>query len=662
MDAPRDYTEFVENSPKIKYTMEMIRTIKEDPKTADRGAFIYIGDNGVNMTGYYVDYLVNELGYKRNQIGVIKGDVKVSEREDIKEKFNKGEIKVLIGGSPTKEGIDLQGNGYATFNIALGWNPTEMAQVEGRVWRQGNHASHVLMVYPLIENSGYAFIYQKFEEKAGRINSILSTDDNEVFDTGELDPKEKKLALITDPTQKANLAMLMDTEKVDSQLIYNKGVLEDIEKMKSEYSRNESEVKSYQSRIEISTDETRKAEYKKEIEKYKTKNKNIDKKVKDKEIGSFDKEIDRIKKEIVTLEAKKEGMKETLGGLIEKYTKEKEEVDKKAKKIDDLKQDISKNIENLYFKTKEQLEEEKQRKIEESEAQPRKKAQGSDAWIYDMVGRKYGVEPYAKQKVDIHEVYTEAIKLAPEGWEIRVEEPSKSNDLIREDGSEVIAYADLETKEIVISATEARKSTASHEVVHATISEMSQEARRVLLDTAKKQWEGVVGKKLSDDQAEEFIAEEFKYFSEDRKFKTESLFGRIKNFITTLWNRIKGVVGRDNKIRTLYEDILAGRIKIENTATGKRFQTMDEATRKMYDEIDAENWSPQKKAVEKELGWKYAKKEKQKTPSKIVESFKESSRRALVPIETVIGNINKDLKRRLGVFEYGVANSEVMQE
>lgn len=166
MDAPTSLDDFIENSPKIKYTLEMIKELKGNPKTANKGSFIYIGKEGVNFTDYYVKYLTERVGYKSSEIGVITGEISIDDREAIKDKFNNGVIKVLIGGDPTKEGIDLQDNGYATFNIALGWNPTEMAQVEGRVWRQGNRANKVLMVYPLVENSGDVNIYQKFEEKA----------------------------------------------------------------------------------------------------------------------------------------------------------------------------------------------------------------------------------------------------------------------------------------------------------------------------------------------------------------------------------------------------------------------------------------------------------------------------------------------------------------
>lgn len=43
MDSPKNVEEFIEQSPKIKYTMEMIAELKGNPKTKDKGSFIYIG-------------------------------------------------------------------------------------------------------------------------------------------------------------------------------------------------------------------------------------------------------------------------------------------------------------------------------------------------------------------------------------------------------------------------------------------------------------------------------------------------------------------------------------------------------------------------------------------------------------------------------------------
>lgn len=182
--------------------------------------------------------------------------------------------------------------------------------------------------------------------------------------------------------------------------------------------------------------------------------------------------------------------------------------------------------------------------------------QQSDAWIYDIVGSKYGVKPFAQEKIDLKDVYLEAVQLTPEGWNIRIEDPTAANYL-----ENVVAYADLATKEIVISSTEARKSTAAHEAVHASLSELTEDKRKILIDAARKQWQDASNPELSDEQAEEFLAEELKYYIESKKWKTKTLFGRLKEWLSRVWNRIKGTFGKDDKIKVFYEDIMNGRIK-----------------------------------------------------------------------------------------------------
>ena len=101
----------------------------------------------------------------------------------------------------------------------------------------------------------------------------------------------------------------------------------------------------------------------------------------------------------------------------------------------------------------------------------------SDSWIYDIIGKWYKIEPLGKQRVDISEAYVEAVSLAPKGWEVKKGKPTKENYLIKENGDEVVAYADLENKVIMINENEARKTTAAHETVHAALSELPEQRR-----------------------------------------------------------------------------------------------------------------------------------------------------------------------------------------
>lgn len=75
----------------------------------------------------------------------------------------------------------------------------------------------------------------------------------------------------------------------------------------------------------------------------------------------------------------------------------------------------------------------------------------------------------------------------------------------------------------MINSNEARKSTAAHEVVHAALSELDEKRRNEILNLSKAQWEKETSTSLSKDEAEEFLAEEFKYYIENQKYKTRTI-------------------------------------------------------------------------------------------------------------------------------------------
>ena len=58
--TPKDVNEFVDNSPKIKYALEMIKTLHENESTKSRGSFLYIGKEWVGFTKYYEEWLVKK--------------------------------------------------------------------------------------------------------------------------------------------------------------------------------------------------------------------------------------------------------------------------------------------------------------------------------------------------------------------------------------------------------------------------------------------------------------------------------------------------------------------------------------------------------------------------------------------------------------------------
>lgn len=210
------YAEFVNNSPKIKWTMDAIREVSAANKEANQ--IIYM-PRGVEYHPLLREYLVKELGFKDSEVEIVSGlaNSKEDEIEDVKERFNSGEIKILIGSEIIKEGMDLQKKTTDLYHLHLPWNPVDLDQVEGRLWRYGNEWEHVRINYPLIENSVDPFIFQKLETKQKRISHAKQSTENEV-DVSDLNFEELKLDLITDPVRKKQAEKTMAMHKLSREI------------------------------------------------------------------------------------------------------------------------------------------------------------------------------------------------------------------------------------------------------------------------------------------------------------------------------------------------------------------------------------------------------------------------------------------------------------
>ena len=230
--TPENYKEFVEESPKIHYVMECIRSVKtwhEGHSENVSGQVIYM-NRGKQFFPLIKEYLENEVGYQRgvmydktrvDEVEIISSEINDTRKELIKEAFLDGVVKIIIGTATIREGIDLQKRGTVIYNCYPEWNPTDIRQLEGRIWRQGNQFSYVRIVMPLIQDSMDVFVFQKLEEKTSRINDIwFRGDRGNVLDLESLDPEEIKLALITDVDRLVK--MFFDQEKEQLNREYKK--------------------------------------------------------------------------------------------------------------------------------------------------------------------------------------------------------------------------------------------------------------------------------------------------------------------------------------------------------------------------------------------------------------------------------------------------------
>lgn len=209
-DTEPTYDEFVENSPKIAYAVACIESVKkwhEARKEPVSGQVIYM-NRGKQFFPLIKEYLEKIVGYKTkvsydggkfNEVEILTSEITPERKEAIKDAFLAGVVKIIIGTATIREGIDLQVKGTVIYNLFPDWNPTDLKQLEGRIWRQGNEFGYVRVVMPLVQDTMDVFVFQKLEEKTSRINDIwYRADRGNVLDNESLDPAEIKFALYSD--------------------------------------------------------------------------------------------------------------------------------------------------------------------------------------------------------------------------------------------------------------------------------------------------------------------------------------------------------------------------------------------------------------------------------------------------------------------------------
>jgi superfamily II DNA or RNA helicase len=207
---PKNHKEFVKNSPKIDATIKMIeQNIKDRP---DAGQIIY-SEVGVEYFPLIRDYLVKESGLKPSEVRIITGATSNNERVNIQTAFNNGEVKVVIGSPAIKEGLNLQGNTTDMYILSLPWNFTQLRQIEGRGWRQGNKWENIRINYMLTNDSVDVFMLQRLQLKQGLYNEAMKSG-AESLDVSDIDTAELKTALITDPTVRAEIVTVQEREKL----------------------------------------------------------------------------------------------------------------------------------------------------------------------------------------------------------------------------------------------------------------------------------------------------------------------------------------------------------------------------------------------------------------------------------------------------------------
>jgi len=229
------YTQYIESSPKLTYTLQCIKTIHDYELENDlpkSGIVIYM-NIGVNVSFKNAEgkkfkwaeggfekikqYLINRMGYSADEISIVSGGLSPIEKERAKNRFLSGKSTILIGSSTISTGVDLQNNASALFLCSFDWNPTDNEQIAGRIHRQGNRFEKIRIVYPMVMNSADPNIFQQLYEKTLRIKNIWDRNDKgNTLDLKDFDVNSLRKGILDEPEDLAVYWKEEQTEQLET--------------------------------------------------------------------------------------------------------------------------------------------------------------------------------------------------------------------------------------------------------------------------------------------------------------------------------------------------------------------------------------------------------------------------------------------------------------
>lgn len=264
--------QFIDSSPKLRYIMDCIKSVKQwhdkqtDPLLRQMSGQIIYSNRGLEFFEEIRSYLIEVIGFKADEVEIItaknpsNGDRSKSSIQDrfLGQRYNEASmmyeeipdeqrVKVIIGSSVIKEGMNLQKFSSVLYNCYIEWNPTDVIQLEGRIWRQGNQFGAVRIVIPMLIDSIDIFLFQKLQEKTARINSIWQVDGKtSQIKLEEFDAEELKFALIRDARVLAKMKIESEEAKLREESSVFKQEIEKVNNIKEYVKDIENHLKDAQ--------------------------------------------------------------------------------------------------------------------------------------------------------------------------------------------------------------------------------------------------------------------------------------------------------------------------------------------------------------------------------------------------------------------------------
>ena len=166
-----------------------------------------IGNDEVQIITGAMSGKVTVIDERTKEPKRINGKIeKIGKREAIRDAFNRGDVKILLGSSAIREGIDLHKQSHTLYVLDSDFSPSNAMQLEGRIWRQGNAWKNVRIVYVLGKDSIDAFVYSKLQQKINEIKKMLESGVYELNKTQfTINAKERIREIITNVDQLVEL-------------------------------------------------------------------------------------------------------------------------------------------------------------------------------------------------------------------------------------------------------------------------------------------------------------------------------------------------------------------------------------------------------------------------------------------------------------------------
>lgn len=206
--------EFIDNSPKLKLTIDLITDTRKRVK--DSNHIVYAPKAVDKFPTYQLmkEYMVKYKGFKPEEIEIITGATPKEKRPGIQDRFNKGEVRVILGSDAIQEGVNLQMKTTDMYIIGQPWNFTAVRQIMGRAWRPKNQWRNVRINQIFTENSIDVFMAQKLQTKSRRYEESLRSGAR-VIDVGDISYDELKQDLITDPVYRTKMEYSEKHKEID---------------------------------------------------------------------------------------------------------------------------------------------------------------------------------------------------------------------------------------------------------------------------------------------------------------------------------------------------------------------------------------------------------------------------------------------------------------